>query len=66
MRASAGIRPCEGTPLGPLPEPLAARRAAREYLVNGHAVPTSGAGELTFRQGTSGPELHVLVGGGSR
>lgn len=54
----------EGTPLGPFPEPLAAPCAAREYLANGYAIPTSGAGELTFGQGTSRPKLHVLVLGG--
>src|SRR5262249_19629386 len=50
------IRPGEGTSLGPLPEALTARRAARKYLVHGYAVATGGADKLTFRQGTSGPE----------
>jgi len=55
------LGPPEGTPLGSLPEPFAAHRAARQYLGNGYAIPTSRAGELTFRQCTSRPELHVFV-----
>jgi hypothetical protein len=55
------LRPPEGTPLGSFPEPFAAYGAARQYLDNRYAIPTSSAGELTFRQGTSRPELHVFV-----
>jgi hypothetical protein len=36
-------------------------------LENGDPIPTGGAGELTFPEGTGGPELDELVfGGGGR
>ncbi len=60
-RLARRLRPREGTPVGPFPEPLAAHHAARQHIVDGHAIPAGTTGELALRQSPGGPELHVLV-----
>src|SRR6266571_3589447 len=55
------LRPREGTPVGPFPEPLAAHHATRQHIVDRHAIPAGSTGELALRQSPGGPELHVLV-----